>query len=973
MGCYPYNVRRLKVQVADDLVIGNSSRACAQSRDRWERCLSRVIALFRFDLIRALNPRPFFPFRSILGTSRIRTAGKVCLLSALACLALSRFSQAQQEQNQELSTNAQQEQGQELSADEIIQILQENPDLLADAKTEIAQQLQDRGYAVTVREITDDRLFSEIRSDDRVRQVMSDALKQQGYGVEQPSAQEQQGPSPGAQPSARARQQGGMQGGGMGRSSTEQQRFPRQEPAPEGKQNRPAQSQYPLRNLPALRDLYKQAVNPPEKLERFGAALFRNSVATEEKSGNKAPADIPVSSDYIIGPGDQLVVEYWGRSTQRLQLTVDREGRIVLPEAGGLVVAGRTLSDAQDMIQKLLARQFRDITVDVTLGKLRSVRVYVVGDVKNPGAYDISSLSTPLSALIAAGGPTDTGSYRLVEHFRGKKLVEQVDLYDLMLKGVTTAQAHLESGDSILVPPVGPQVTVAGAVRRPAIYELHNEETLDQVLALAGGVPVSGALSTIKLERIVAHERREMLSLNLPAGDPSDDAFKRVQVKDGDTITVSPILPYSNQTVYLEGHVFRPGKYPFKNGLKVTDLISSFDDLLPEPADRAEIVRLHPPDMNPLVIGFNLREVLEKKTPPPSLKPFDTIRVFGRYEADAPKVSIYGEVLRPGEYPLSENMTAADLLRMAGGFKRGAYRDSADLSSYSIVNGEKVEFDHHEIPIDRALQGEQDTDVRLKPGDVLTIRQIGGWVDIGGAIAVTGEVMHPGRYGIENGERLSSIIKRAGGFQDDAYPYAAILDRAQVRELSAKSRKEMISTLREQSGGAPRPALFSRASGQNQQLIEKLQDIPASGRVVIHISADISKWEGTDADVEVRPGDSLLIPKRPNFVMVAGQVYNPTALTYSEGRHAGWYLRQAGGPTSTANKKDIFVIRANGTVVGRGSGRWWSGNVMSTILQPGDTIYVPDKVGGSGVFKNLAQSVQLLSGVAVAVGVIRTF
>jgi protein involved in polysaccharide export with SLBB domain len=631
------------------------------------------------------------------------------------------------------------------------------------------------------------------------------------------------------------------------------------------------------------------------------------------------------------------------------------------------------LGDAQQRIEQLLARQFKDITVDVTLGKLRAVRVYVVGDVKNPGAYDISSLSTPLSALIAAGGPTDTGSYRLVKHFRGKTLLEEVDLYDLMLKGVTTTQVHLASGDSILVPPAGSQVTVAGSVRRPAIYELHNEQTLDQVLDLAGGVPVSGALSNIKLERIIAHERREMLSLNLPAGDPpSDGAFKRVEIKDGDTVTVSPILPYSNETVYLQGHVFRPGKYPYRQGLKVTDIITSFDDLLPESADRAEIVRLNPPDMNPLVIGFNLREVLDKKVPAPSLQAFDTIRIFGRYETDAPKVSIYGEVLRPGEYPLSERMTAVDLLRLAGGFKRSAYQDSADLSSYSIVNGEKIELDHREIPIARALAGEADIDVVLKPGDVLTIRQIGGWNDIGGAINVTGEVMHAGRYGIQNGERLSSILKRAGGFSPDAYPYGAVLDRAQVREFSAKSRDEMIAKLQEQSGSAPRPTFVSAASRQNQQLIDKLRNIPLNGRMVIHITPDIEKWQGTDVDVEVRPGDSLIIPKRPTFVMVAGQVYNPTAITYSQGKHAGWYLRQAGGPTSTANKKDIFVIRANGTVVGKGSGEWWSGNVMSTILQPGDTIYVPDKVGGSGIFKNLGTSVQILSGVAVAASVIRS-
>lgn len=908
----------------------------------------------------------------LLSPSAVRISAKLGFVLAFISLALMPFAYAQQQQQQQEPAD------QELSADEIIQILQDNPDLLQDAKTQIVQQLQSRGYAVTERDITDDRLFSEIQSDDRVRQVMSDALKQRGYGA-QPSATSAQGqrqpPEPGAQPSPspQSRGVGGTARGQTGRNAGEQKPRDEREQPEEGKEQRPVQSQYPLRNLPAMRDLYKQAVNPPEKLERFGAALFRNSVATAEKGTDKAAADVPVGPDYVIGPGDELVVEYWGRTTQRLQLTVDREGRIILPEAGGLVVAGRTLGDAQQRIEQLLARQFKDITVDVTLGKLRAVRVYVVGDVKNPGAYDISSLSTPLSALIAAGGPTDTGSYRLVKHFRGKNLVEEVDLYDLMLKGVSTSQAHLASGDSILVPPAGPQVTVAGSVRRPAIYELHNEQTLDQVLDLAGGVPVSGALSTIKVERIVAHQRKEMLSLNLPANDPpSDGAFKRVEIKDGDTVNVSPILPYSNETVYLQGHVFRPGKYPYKQGLKVTDIIPSFDDLLPESADRAEIVRLHPPEMNPLVIGFNLREVLDKKVPAPSLQPFDTIRIFGRYETDAPKVSIYGEVLRPGEYPLSERMTAVDLLRLAGGFKRSAYQDSADLSSYSIVNGEKVELDHREISIARALAGEQDTDVVLKPGDVLTIRQIGGWVDIGGAINITGEVTHPGRYGIQNGERLSSILKRAGGFSEDAYPYGAVLDRAQVREFSAKSRDEMIAKLQEQSGSAPRPTLVSAASRQNQQLIDKLRNLPLNGRMVIHITPDIEKWQGTDVDVEVRPGDSLIVPKRPTFVMVAGQVYNPTAITFSQGKHAGWYLRQSGGPTSTADKKDIFVIRANGTVVGKGSGEWWSGNVMSTILQPGDTIYVPDKVGGSGIFKNLGTSVQILSGVAVAASVIRS-
>jgi protein involved in polysaccharide export with SLBB domain len=884
----------------------------------------------------------------------------------------------------------------DLSAEEIIQILQQNPDVLAEAKAEIVSQLRDRGYNVSERDISDDRLFSQIRSDDRVRQIAANELTKRGFGTAQQGDQlpdEQIVPSTqtsGQQPNPQSGQQqfpqntqrsgtAGQQGMQNGQRGMNGQTHPRRAQNEKG----PTQEQYPLRNLPALRDLYTQATVDETKLERFGAALFRNSAAVADKS----TLSVPVGPDYVLGPGDELVIDYWGASSQHIQRSVDREGRIAIPEAGSTVVAGRTLGEVQQTIQKMLSHQLRGISVDVTLGKLRTVRVYVVGDVKNPAAYDISSLSTALSALIAAGGPTDTGSYRTVKHYRGKALVEEVDLYDLMLKGVSSGEVHLESGDSILVPPIGPQVTVAGKVRRPAIYELRKEQTLDQVLDLAGGVPVTGELSRIRVERVQAHERKEMMNVNVSGGagiQAADDAFKRFRIQDGDIVTVLPILPYSNRAVYLEGHVFRPGKFSYKDGEKVTNLISSYDDLLPEPADRAEIIRLRPPDFTPFVIPFNVRDVLAKKVEAPSLEPFDTVRVFGRYETAGPKVSIFGEVLRPGEYPLSERMTAADLLRMAGGFKISAYQQAADLTSYSVIDGDHVDLDHREVPIGRALAGEADTDVLLKPGDVLTIRQIGGWNDIGGAVSISGEVMHPGRYGIQRGEHLSSILKRAGGFSGEAYPYAAILDRAQVREAAAKSREEMVTQLQAQTAGAPGSTGSSSSSSssrnnavaqerERQQLLAKLKQLQPNGRLLIHVTSQIEKWEGTPADVEVRAGDTLYIPKRPAFVMVAGQVYNPIAITFSSGKHANWYLKQAGGPTTLANKKEIFVVRANGTVVGRGSGDWWSGNVLGTTLQAGDTVFVPEKGAGAGIFKNLSQTISLLSGAAVAVSVIRTF
>ncbi len=889
-------------------------------------------------------------------------------------------------------------QDQVLSPEEIIQILQDNPDVLADAKQQIVSQLRDRGYNISIQEITDDRLFSQIRSDERVQQLASDFLTQRGFGPQQQQGEQQVNPQdqqqqpgagagtgqtgePLAQPSPTPsggritgqQPQGSLPSDLRNLPSRTPTRTARPTPTPaKEKPPGPPQEQYPLRNLPALRDLYTQAIPDESKLERFGAALFRNSTAGAQ---DKSALNIPVGPDYVLGAGDEVVIDYWGASSQHLVRTVDREGRIGLPEAGSVVVAGRTLGEAQELVQKMLSRQLRGITVDVSLGKLRSVRAFIVGDVKNPGAYDISSLSTVLSALIAAGGPTESGSYRIVKHYRGKALVEEVDLYDLMLKGVSSSQVHIESGDSILVPPVGAQVTVAGKVRRPAIYELRQEQTLDQVLDLAGGVPVTGELTRIKVERVEAHERKEMLSVNVGGSTnvAAQDAFGKFHIQDGDVVTVSPILPYSNRTVYLQGHVFRPGKYPYKDGFKVTDLIHSYDDVLPEPSNHGEIIRLHPPDFTPTVIPFNLHDVLAKTVPAPSLEPFDTVRIVGRYDADAPKVSIFGEVLRPGEYPLAERMTAADLLRMAGGFKRSAYRPAADLTSYVVVDGDHIDLEHREVQIDRALGGEADTDVLLKPGDVLTIRQIGGWTDIGASITVTGEVMHPGRYGIERGERLSSILRRAGGFSSEAYPYAAILDRAAVREASAKSREDMVSRIQEQGMANPRTESLTNQR-ERQQLVTRLKQIQPSGRMIIHITGAIEKWQNTISDVEVRAGDALYIPKRPNFVMVAGQVYNPSAITFSPGKHAGWYLKQAGGPTSLANKKDIFVVRANGTVVGRNSGEWWSGKTLGATLQPGDTIFVPQKgAGSSTILKNLGESIQLLSGAAVAVSVIRTF
>jgi protein involved in polysaccharide export with SLBB domain len=350
-------------------------------------------------------------------------------------------------------------------------------------------------------------------------------------------------------------------------------------------------------------------------------------------------------------------------------------------------------------------------------------------------------------------------------------------------------------------------------------------------------------------------------------------------------------------------------------------------------------------------------------------------------KADPPTVRIEGQVAQPGKYPLAENMTAAGLVRIAGGLKRGAYTEAADLTRYEIEQGSNMVGEHKTIALDRALAGEPDTDVRLRDGDVLTVRELAGWNDVGAVVSIRGEVLHPGSYGIQEGEHLSSVLNRAGGFRSDAYPRGVVLERVQVRELEEANRNQLLHqveidgsnlTLIPDSDPSQKAAKEA-AVDQWQAALQKLQSAPPSGRLTIRIGRDIPRWANTSADVPVRAGDTIYIPKKPTFVMVDGSVYNPTAVAYRPGKSAGWYLQQAGGPTNMANKKAIFVIRADGSVAG-GAGGMFSGSVTHDALQPGDLVMVPEKAfSGTTKWKTTLESAQLAYAVGIAIQVARSF
>ena len=293
----------------------------------------------------------------------------------------------------------------------------------------------------------------------------------------------------------------------------------------------------PYNDIPSLYDMYLQATPRPPTLERFGMQVFENGT----RDLQAIPMDLPVGPEYVLGSGDGVEVDLWGGVSRRFYQVVDREGRISLPEVGPVLVAGKSLADVQQYVQKTLRTQFRDISADVSLARLRTIRVYVVGDVVRPGAYDIGSLSTPLNALFAAGGPTGRGSLRILKHFRGDQLVQQVDVYDLLLHGVKGGIERLENGDTVMVPPLGPEITIEGMVRRPAIYEQNDETSLADAIALSGGLLPTATLRHIEVQRVVAHEKQTMLSLDIPADDTSDKATEQLEafrIQDGDKIRI---------------------------------------------------------------------------------------------------------------------------------------------------------------------------------------------------------------------------------------------------------------------------------------------------------------------------------------------------------------------------------------------------------------------------------------------------
>ena len=416
----------------------------------------------------------------------------------------------------------------------------------------------------------------------------------------------------------------------------------------------------------------------PRELKQFGYDFFLS------KPSSFAPvADVPVGPDYVIGPGDSFTVTLWGRIEANFAVEVDRNGEISIPKVGVMKVWGLTFSQLQKALMGEISKYYKEFQMNVAMNRLRTIQVFVVGEASSPGNYVLSSLATVYHALIAAGGPSKTGSMRDVQLLRNGKVVESIDLYDFFLRGDRSKDVRLQSGDTIFIPVIGPTVGISGSVKRPAIYEIKGTVLLKDFVEMAGGVTFQGYLQRVQVERVEAHQKKVATDFNLsPEGKDQPQPLATL-LRDGDFIKIFPIYDQAENVVFLEGHVKRPGSFELKAGMKVSDLIPSYDALLPEPyLEHAEIQRLIPPDRRPETVSLNLGKMLQGDARHNLLlQNQDRVIVFAKANfKETPQVSISGEVSSPGKYRLVEKMRVRDLVFQAGNLKRSAYLQEAEIT-----------------------------------------------------------------------------------------------------------------------------------------------------------------------------------------------------------------------------------------------------------------------------------------------------
>jgi protein involved in polysaccharide export with SLBB domain len=696
-----------------------------------------------------------------------------------------------------------------------------------------------------------------------------------------------------------------------------------------------------------------------EALKPFGYDLFAGVPSTY------APvSDIPLPSEYVVGPGDRFEVQLIGNTKSRQSLVVNRDGRIMFPELGPIVVAGLKIDAAKARIEARVSEQMIGTQAIVSMSDLRSIRIFVLGEAERPGSYTVSGLSTITNALFASGGVKKIGSLRNIQLKRSGTLVTRLDLYDLLLRGDTSNDVRLLPGDVIFIPPVGETVGVAGAIRRPAIYELRGESTASDLLYLGGGLMPDADPRLATIERI--DESRERIVLDV---DLSAELARGTRLHSGDVMRIPAARPTLSNSVQLKGHVQRPSSFQFRSGMRLTDVIPAVDDLKPGADARYVMIRREQPGSQRIsVVSANLEDAWRSRTTDanPLLQPRDQVFVFdtesGRSQYLDPVlqelklqssstqpsqiVRATGRVRAQGEFPLEPGMTVSDLVRAGGGLDEQAFGGEAELARYEVRDGETRRTEVIKVDLNRALAGDPAADIVLAPFDLLVVKQVSEWTQQE-VVTVEGEVKFPGVYPIKRGETMRSLIARAGGLTAMAYPQGSMFtreylkerERQQIRVLADRMRQDLSSlALQSAQSGGQMATQATETLNIGQSLLMDLQLAEPVGRLVIDLDRVLAQEPGLVSDLVLRDGDHLRIPKMPQEVTVLGEVQNATSHLFIPSLTRDDYLRMSGGATRRADDKRTYVVRASGSVDAGSGSRWFRSD---SDMRPGDTIVVP--------------------------------
>ncbi len=710
-------------------------------------------------------------------------------------------------------------------------------------------------------------------------------------------------------------------------------------------------------------------------LKPFGYDFFHDAAAkvvTERQ-------DIPVPTNYVVGPGDEVKIMLWGRVNAQYNLVVDKDGNIVIPQIGPIPVAGMTFEQMSvNVIQQ--AEKIIGASVNITMGRLKSIPVFILGDVARPGAYTIGSFATITDALLIAGGPSPIGSLRGVELKRKGKIVTTFDLYDLLLRGDKSKDAMLQAGDVVFVPVTGPLVGIAGNVKRPAIYELKGRQDLHTVIELAGGILPTAYTQQIQVERVVKNERQVVIDLD----DRRLSAARDFMLSEADLVKVFNIADKEENVVFLSGNVKRPGKYEFRSGMRVKQLIREINDLEYEThLDYALIKRMALPGSKSEneLIPFNLGRLLLEKDQSQNieLKPQDSVYVFSKwFFADKPGITVEGGVRNGGEFDLIENLTVRDAVLLAGGVTRDASLEDVELYRMDKATNKRI---IERVNLKKALEGDPGHNVVLRDFDRVTVKKIHG-VKEERIIAVNGEVAHPGRYAVQRGERLSSVLERAGGYSENAYLKGAVFTRTRVKQMQQKAMEEMVrrlerelyaeSSVVESTGSMEAKKLELQ---QRKQFVDSMKKIEPTGRMSVKL-VHLRLLKGSAFDIEVENGDELTIPTKNSVVSVTGAVMSQGSFVYLDEMDYKDYVDIAGGYTRYADKGNTFVLKVDGTArrVNGGFMNWNQSNSRWELaafsedqgkLDSGDTIIVPEKLERIAWLREFKDWTQMLMQISV--------